>query len=180
MRYTDLRESVNDPGLRPNITLLCKGVALEEREEVVDWEHGFREVEAGAQGADLFADSFVREGGCGVAGFDAGEGFGVEAGDEGVPACANVGGVAVVGGLEDEDTEVVVAGLVGILVVKLRSFVRFDWGFGGLDKVTYSVNRDEWTVEVLRNLRSSFWCDAAIIEETLEDVALNVGDVKEV
>ena len=48
-------------------------------------------------------------------------GFDMSAVEEVVPCAFDVRRVAVVGGLVDEDAEVVVAGLVGVLVVELDS-----------------------------------------------------------
>lgn len=91
----DVDEGVDDPGGGADAVLEFKGVAFEHGEEVGDWEHGFGEVEAGAEGAEFFADGFVGEGFASVGGFLVG------AFEEVLPCGADVGWVAVVGGLVD-------------------------------------------------------------------------------
>ena len=119
VRDGEVGEGIDDPGAGRGGVLLGKfvGVSFEEVEDVCHGEHGVVEVKAAAKTADLVGDDLV--GLRGVAGLrGGGEGFIVGAVDEVVPGGADVGGVAVVGGMVDEEAKVVVGGLVCVLVVE--------------------------------------------------------------
>lgn len=92
-----------------------EGVPLHQGQNVRDGEHGFREIETGAERADFFDDGFVGEGSA------AGDGLFVSAINEVLPGGADVGGIAVVGGLVDQDAKVEVVGLIGVLIIKLMT-----------------------------------------------------------
>ena len=96
VRDTDFKQGVGDPGPRTHVALVFKGIAFEHGEDVVDGEHGFREVDAGGEGADLFDDGFVRER---LAAF---QDLLVGVFEEVLPIGTDVGRVAVIGGLVDE------------------------------------------------------------------------------
>ncbi len=119
----EIEEGIDDPGARRGGVLLgeFKGVALKKWEDVWNREHSVVEVEASAEDADLVGDDLVgfwcvAVGLSGLGGV--GEGFVVGGGDEVLPGGADVGRVAMVGGVVDEEAEVVVGGLIGVLVVE--------------------------------------------------------------
>lgn len=97
--------------LRADAALELEGVALEEGKKVRDGEGEFGERKTGAKVADGVGDDF--EGLWAVGAF---ERFSVLGFDELAPGIPDVDGVAVVGRFVDEDAEIVVACLVGILI----------------------------------------------------------------
>ena len=115
-RHVEVDKGVDDPRLGADAVLKLEGVAFEHGDEVGDWEHGFAKLEAVPQCAHFFRDGFpgLR---AAVAALEA---LVMRAIEQVLPRGANVGRVTVVGGLVDEETEVKVAGLIGVVIIELR------------------------------------------------------------
>lgn len=113
VRDVQVEEEVDDPGGRGDAALVLEGVALQQGEDDGDGEDDFGHAEAAAEVADLFGDGF--EGGYFASLGD----FIVQGLEKVLPGDFDVGGVAVVGSIEDLETDVVVAGRVGVLVEQL-------------------------------------------------------------
>lgn len=111
VRDLQVEEGVEHPGGGADTALVLEGVFFEHGHEVGDRERAFREAQARAETADFLGHGFV---GLGLAALG---GFPVRVLEEVLPGGFDVGCVAVVGGLVDEDAEVEVAGLVGVVVV---------------------------------------------------------------
>lgn len=149
--HLEVDECVRDPGLGRDVVLEFVRVALEHGEEVGHGEHGFREVESLAQAPYFLADAFVR-------GLAFRGGLFVDAFEEVLPCGFDVGGIAVVGGLVDEDADVEVACLVGVAVVEL-------------------AQADDLAVERFDDFRFSLRGDSVVGAQPLEEIVLDVGDV---
>lgn len=110
----EIEEQLHDPALRADVALVLKRVFLEHWNENGDGERSVGQAESLAHPSDLLYDFLP-----GVGHFGGNSGF-VRLFQEALPCGTDIGGVAVVGGLVDEKTDVEVACLVCVVIVELK------------------------------------------------------------
>lgn len=100
--------------------------------------------------------------------------------EEVLPGLCDVGGVAVVGGLVDENADVEVAGLVCVAVVELGGFLLARATHGEALYIAHFGEAQDGAVEFVGNLNFPLGSAARVGFQPLEEIVLDVSYIEKV
>ena len=115
-RNADLDHDVDNPSFGANALLILERVALQHGKEVVDRENKLREGYTGGKRAETLDDGLVGKG-LAVSG-----GIFVDAFEEVLPSCTDIGWITMVCSLVNKEADVEVAGSFGVDVEELKQW----------------------------------------------------------